>query len=84
MDVLQKIREEIDAIDAELMPLLEKRLQLSLDVIKAKMKLEKEIYDPSRELVIFTKCDRYQYSDSMKSIYSEIMKQSKYIQNSRR
>lgn len=80
MDALKQVREDINKLDTEIMPLLEKRLKLSLKVIEAKKEMNKEIYDPSREMEIFDKCNDFDYVEELKSIYSEIMKQSKILQ----
>ena len=43
------IREEIDAIDSEIVALLESRLNLSLQIGKVKKNLDKDFLDDSRE-----------------------------------
>ena len=43
------IREEIDAIDSEIIALLESRLNLSLQIGKVKKNLDKNMHDDSRE-----------------------------------
>ena len=42
------IREEIDAIDSEIIALLESRLNLSLQIGKVKKNLDKNMHDDSR------------------------------------
>ncbi|MBO6046895.1 MAG: chorismate mutase [Erysipelotrichaceae bacterium] len=49
MKTLEECRAEIDAIDAQLMPLIERRLQLAKDVIEYKMANNLSIIQPGRE-----------------------------------
>lgn len=46
---LQKIRKQLDEIDAEIVSLFEKRMKLSGDVAKFKIGTGKEVYDGKRE-----------------------------------
>ncbi|MCI8507506.1 MAG: chorismate mutase [Lachnospiraceae bacterium] len=47
---LNKIREEIDAVDKEIVKLIEQRMDLALEVAKYKKSTGKPIYDREREL----------------------------------
>lgn len=49
MDNLQKFRQEINNIDAEIILLLEKRLQIAIKICEEKNKHQQEIKDPKRE-----------------------------------
>ncbi len=49
MDELLKLRNEIDAIDEEIVALFEKRMAVSEDVAKYKRKIGKAVLDPGRE-----------------------------------
>ena len=73
------IREEIDAIDSEIIALLESRLNLSLQIGKVKKNLDKNMLDDSREEEILKKIEElsllYPKAD-LKSIFVEIMKTS--------
>ena len=51
------IREEIDAIDSEIIALLESRLNLSLQIGKVKKNLDKNMHDDSREEEILKKIE---------------------------
>ena len=73
------IREEIDAIDSEIIALLESRLNLSLQIGKVKKNLDKKMHDDSREEEILKKIDELSLiypKEDLKSIFVEIMKTS--------
>ena len=73
------IREEIDAIDSEIIALLESRLNLSLQIGKVKKNLDKKIRDDSREEEILKKIEELSLlypKEDLKSIFVEIMKTS--------
>ena len=73
------IREEIDAIDSEIIALLESRLNLSLQIGKVKRNLDKKIRDDSREEEILKKIEELSLlypKEDLKSIFVEIMKTS--------
>ena len=73
------IREEIDAIDSEIVALLESRLNLSLQIGKVKRNLDKKIRDDSREEEILKKIEELSLlypKEDLKSIFVEIMKTS--------
>ena len=71
---IQKHRAEIDAIDRELVALLNKRAGHSLVIRGLKMGL----FDAKREEEIFTKIDEYNdgplYNDYLHEIYATILK----------
>ena len=73
------IREEIDAIDSEIIALLESRLNLSLQIGKVKKNLDKKIRDDSREEEILKKIEELSLlypKEDLKSIFVKIMKTS--------
>ena len=73
------IREEIDAIDSEIIALLESRLNLSLQIGKVKKNLDKNMRDDSREEEILKKIEELSLlypKEDLKSIFVEIMKTS--------
>ena len=73
------IREEIDAIDSEIVALLESRLNLSLQIGKVKKNLDKDFLDDSREEEILKKIEELSLlypKEDLKSIFIEIMKTS--------
>ena len=46
---LQKIREQLDQVDSQLVELFEQRMKLCGDAAEYKRKSKKPIYDPERE-----------------------------------
>ncbi|MEA4957343.1 hypothetical protein SDC9_34096 [bioreactor metagenome] len=54
-EILKSSREEIDNIDYELIDLIQKRTSLAKDIVMAKIALNMEIYDESREKLIYEK-----------------------------
>ena len=73
--MLKNIRDQIDALDKEIVSNLEKRFNL---VLKMKnLNLKKNIEDKKREKDILRKIE----NDEIKNIYKEIFKISKKIQS---
>ncbi|NGX34613.1 MAG: hypothetical protein K1060chlam1_00966 [Candidatus Anoxychlamydiales bacterium] len=70
--MLDKLRDQIDEIDDQIIPLLEKRLKLAKEIKKYK----KEITNSNREQKILDKIN----SKYIKDIYKTIFKNSKKIQ----
>lgn len=56
MDI-ENWRHEIDKIDKELLELLNKRAQFTIEIGKIKQKLALRVYDPERERVIFARLE---------------------------
>ncbi|MBF4469726.1 MAG: chorismate mutase [Methanobrevibacter arboriphilus] len=53
--ILEDSRREIDQIDSELIDLIQKRTSLAKDIVMAKIALDMDIYDESREKLIYEK-----------------------------
>jgi chorismate mutase/prephenate dehydratase len=74
---LKKLRHNIDAIDAKVLSLLNKRAEVILDVVKIKGKLKESIYVPDREKDVYKKLvskNRGPLSnEAVKAIYREVM-----------
>ena len=74
---IAEIRERIDAIDCELVKLLNERAQCSLDIRALKPSAHLGLYDPRREEEIFTKVaacnDGPLYGDDLREIYEAIL-----------
>ena len=49
MDLLQQARAEIDAVDAEMAALFERRMQAVADVVRYKAQTGKPVFDAMRE-----------------------------------
>ena len=75
---IQKHREQIDAIDRELVALLNKRAGHSLVIRGLKPDARLGLYDPKREEEIFTRINGYNegplYNENLREIYSTILK----------
>ena len=78
---IDEIRERIDAIDCQLVELLNERAQCSLDIRVLKPQARQGLYDPKREEEIFTnvaRCNRGPlYGDDLREIYEAILHVSK-------
>lgn len=73
------IREEIDSIDAEIIALLESRFNLTREIGHIKRRLDKALFDESREEEILKKIDELSLiypKDDLKVIFKSIMKTS--------
>jgi chorismate mutase len=74
---IAEIRERIDAIDCQLVKLLNERAQCSLDIRALKPSAHLGLYDPRREEEIFTnvaKCNEGPlYGDDLREIYEAIL-----------
>ncbi len=78
---IQKHREQIDAIDRELVALLNKRAGHSLVIRGLKPDAQMGLYDAKREEEIFEKVASYNegplYNEYLREIYATILKVSK-------
>ncbi len=77
---LNDLRKEINLIDDEIMPLLEKRMEVSTKIKNVKKAKSILITDKTRENDILNKCANYKHENSIKSIYKSIFTESKLIQ----
>lgn len=81
---LDVTRQKIDAIDADLVALLEERMQLVNDVVAYKKTVGKPILDTSREHAVLQKvADKVQekaFEDTIVNTFSDIMKRSRDYQ----
>ncbi|MEY8442954.1 chorismate mutase [Lactococcus ileimucosae] len=81
---LENIRKEIDALDEQILALLDQRMFLVEKVIAAKAQENLQVLDAAREKFILEKIEKKiknpQYAASIQSIYKEIMKQSRDYQ----
>ena len=65
---LQQIREEIDAIDDELVRLFEKRMDMSAKVAEFKKKNKMPIYNPAREQEVLDRLAKKVKDDRIEAI----------------
>jgi chorismate mutase / prephenate dehydratase len=74
---LEKLRKQIDGLDAELVKLLNERIKIALEIGKAKKAQGGEIYVPSREKAVFDRIAALNNGplpkESARAIYREIM-----------
>ena len=85
---LENIRKEIDALDEQILGLLNQRMSLVEKVIAAKEQKNLQVLDAAREKFILEKIENKiknpQYAASIQSNYKEIMKQSRDYQEQKR
>jgi len=74
---LEKLRKQIDGLDAELIKLLNERIKVALEIGKTKKEQGGEIYVPSREKAVFDRIAALNQGplpeQSARAIYREIM-----------
>jgi chorismate mutase len=74
---IEEIRDRIDAIDCQLVKLLNERASMSLEIRKLKPQVHWGLYDPKREEEIFAnlaKCNEGPlYADNLREIYEAIL-----------
>ncbi len=72
-----ELRARVDAIDCEIVKLLNERAQLALDIRELKPKVRMALYDPKREEEIFehlSSCnDGPLYDDNLREIFEAIL-----------
>ena len=80
---LEDIRKEIDVIDKQLVPLINKRMNCSLKVAEIKRAEGLPVYHPERENDILNRVEAEsgEYGQYVKNIYRSIMSVSRSLQN---
>ena len=82
---LDKIRQEIDKIDSQIVQLLEERMHLVEDVVTYKKDTGKPILDTKREELIFEKVrsriSNKKYEETIVEAFSDILKRSRDYQD---
>ena len=77
MRELSEIRDEIDKIDAEIVRLFEKRMDLTTDVASYKIKVGKPVFDQERERAKISSVQSLTHSDitaqGVKELFEHIM-----------
>jgi chorismate mutase-like protein len=69
---LAELRKIIDDIDSQIVVLLNERARTALEIGKAKTKLGKEAYDPSRERSVLGKIEKLNHGPLPKGSIDEI------------
>ncbi len=86
-ELLSKLRNEVDKIDAELIDILIRRINLSIEIGRIKRSMGLKTYDFSREKEIENNIDKLlenpQVKKSLKRIYERIIDESRAIQRER-
>ena len=81
---LDKIREEIDGTDSELLRLLNRRMELATEVGRIKASRGLPLFHPEREQIIFQRLSKLNpgplSEESLRSIYREVFAASRLIQ----
>lgn len=81
---LERYRAQIDEIDAQIVELLEKRMEISEQIGIEKLELRGDILDPKREWEklngIREATHHVPYREYMERIFIEIMAESRYLQ----
>ncbi len=81
---LNKVRNEINSIDADLVKLLEKRFNLVLKVGEYKAAHNLPVLDGAREKIVIEKCKNHlenqKYETYMEKVFTQIMNTCKDIQ----
>ncbi len=81
MDQIIKAREAIDALDAQIMDLLEQRFNLSKLIGEEKVMRLKTVHDDTREQTILNHAKNYVNQPSIYAVYLTIFEESKALQN---
>lgn len=74
MKELEKIRDEINMIDEEMVKLFEKRMNLVSHVIDYKIKNNMEILDSNREKIVVSKNLKFLKDENLENYYIEFIK----------
>ncbi|MDR0297883.1 MAG: chorismate mutase [Streptococcaceae bacterium] len=83
MENLETLRSQIDALDAEISKLLERRLALVSNISKVKKTAGKAIYDPAREQEVIDKLpvENPEYAYPVADTFRDIMRHSRDFQD---
>ncbi|MGA2937253.1 MAG: chorismate mutase [Syntrophobacteraceae bacterium] len=81
---LDKIRQEIDGIDSEVLRLLNRRMELAIEVGRIKAARSLPFFHPEREQIIYQRLSKLNpgplSEESLRSIYREVFAASRLIQ----
>lgn len=81
---LDDLRVRIDAIDRELLRLLNERMRIAIEVVKAKRPMNKAIFDPPREVALLEKLAALNpgplSNEGLCNIYKAILEESRIRQ----
>ena len=81
--MIEELRKQIDALDNELIAILDARFDLTKAIGEEKKKIQKQVLDSSREQVILDKVASLaseEHAPYIQEIYKKIMEQSRLEQ----
>ncbi len=80
MKTLQTLRCTIDALDTQIMALLEQRFNAVTDIGEAKRASNTAVTDTAREARVLKRCDRHANATHIRDVYQAIFAASKALQ----
>ncbi len=80
MNKIDTLRSTIDALDAKIMSLLDKRFDAVKDIGAAKREANRSIEDASREKFVLEACGRYAHKEALRTVYKAIFESAKALQ----
>jgi len=82
--VLDDLRGRIDLIDRQLLELLNERMKVSIEVVRAKRTMGKAVFDATRELALLERLERLNAgplsNEGLRRIYEAIIEESRIRQ----
>ena len=76
MDLLQQARAEIDAVDAEMAALFERRMQAVADVVRYKTETGKPVFDAAREADVITRNTARLQNEELRPYYKAFLQEA--------
>lgn len=80
MDPMKTYRQDIDAIDDQIMDLLDRRYAIVDAVGQHKQSVKRQVVDPEREANILAKTTKYSHSPQIRQVYQTILLESHQLQ----
>ena len=84
MKNLTQLREQIDAVDKQIVELFEQRMQISADVAKYKISIGKKVFDKEREQAKLASLKEMAHNDfnrhGVEELFQQIMSMSRKLQ----
>ena len=81
---MQELREKIEQTDREIVRLLNERAAVSVEIGKTKRADGREVYDPSREAVVYRHLEEFNdgilSEAALRGIFREILSASRFLQ----
>ncbi len=80
METLEELRKAIDAIDAQIMTLIDSRIALARRIGKLKRDSDRPVEDPAREKTVLDHCEAFTHTKALKRVYRCLLEASKDVQ----